>query len=236
MAALATGLTGIIFGLTRFVPGGPGRAYCGFVYFALPLVLVGWNQMRPVTLKWGMYLSLGSSLMVVILNPSHPLWPARWMQQELAGHPRFHCLAEPLKAYLQFSERASTGEELMRAMPADEPQVVVLVGDDRPLLPLFRPYSLKRRLLFLPPHATPKELNQLGARYVVVGGGAEVEYPELCDFLAKSGDYQLVMARDYTSKLVRGPEPWKLFLRNSVSTGNGAAPPKKTLKKIRKPR
>jgi hypothetical protein len=214
MAAGAAGLLCIVLALSQFVPGGVGRAYCGFLYFTLPLALVGWSRMRSWTLKCAMYLSLFSGLTVVILNPSHPLWPDHWVQQKLAHSPRFHHLAEQMNPYLEFSRRADTGESLMQQIPSDEHQVVVLVGDDRPLLPLFRPY-LKRQMLFLPPHATPKELNQLGARYVVVGGGAEVEYPELCDYLAKSGDYDLVMKRDYTSKLARGPEPWMLFCRHT---------------------
>jgi uncharacterized protein YozE (UPF0346 family) len=48
---------------------------------------------------------------------------------------------------------------------------------------------------------------------VIVGGGAEEQYPELCSYLEQSGDYELVLSHDYTSKLARGPETWKLFRR-----------------------
>lgn len=221
LAALATGLVCILLALSHFVSGSSGRAYCGFLYFALPLVLLGWNLMRPRALKWCLYLSLSSSLVSVIFYPSHPLWPARWAQQELAATPRFQRLAERMNPYLKYSERAVTGEELMQAVPDDEPAVVVLLGEDRPLLPLFRPYSQKTRLLFLPPHATPRALNGLGARYIVVGGGADESYPELCTYLAQSGDYELVARRDYTSKLVRGPETWTLY--RSVNLTNKPA-------------
>jgi hypothetical protein len=46
-----------------------------------------------------------------------------------------------------------------------------------------------------------------------VGGGGKEQYPELCGYVEQSGDYELVLSHDYTSKLVRGPEPWKLFRR-----------------------
>ena len=223
--ALMAGLVSILLALSQFVSGSSGRAYAGFLYFGLPLALAGWNRLRPATLMWCVYFSLGSSLLVVILYPSHPLWPARWVQQELSGSPRFHRVAELMKPYLEYSERADTGEELMQAIPAEEHQVVVLVGDDRPLLPLFRPYSLHRELLFLPPHCTPEELQQAGARYVVVGGGAAVEYPELCSYLAKSGDYKLVKHRDYTSKLVRGPEAWLLYRVNDETNATASNRP-----------
>lgn len=218
MLALASGLVSIGLALSQFVPGAVGRTYCGFLGLALPLALAGWNLMRPQTLKWGMYLSLFSSLLVVILYPSHPLWPTRWVQQSLAASPYFHRLAAEIIPYMQYAERAVTGEKLMQAIPADETRVLALVGEDRPLLPLFRPYSVGRRILFLPKFATPTELEQLDVNYVVVGGGAGEFYPQLCAYLTHSGHYRLVSSVAYTSKLVRGAETWQLFQRNEATS------------------
>jgi hypothetical protein len=67
----------------------------------------------------------------------------------------------------------------------------------------------------LPPHASPRELNRLNVNYVVVGGGAEEYYPELCAYLGQTNDYHLVDSRAYTSKLARGAELWKLYQRTS---------------------
>ena len=50
---------------------------------------------------------------------------------------------------------------------------------------------------------------------MIVGGGADETYPEICDYLEKSGDYILVLSHDYTSKLIRGAETWKLYRRTS---------------------
>jgi hypothetical protein len=212
--ALGAGVAGIFIALSQFVSGAAGRAYCGFLFFALPLALMGWNRMQAKMLNWSLYLSLGSSLLVLVLFPSHPLWPVRWVQQQLAGTPRFQRLAQQMEPYIEYSERADTGEALMRAIPFSARRVVILVGDDRPLLPLFRPYSLHRELLFLPPHATARDLNGLAADYVVTGGGAEVEYPELLEYLKATNDWRLVRQQDYTSKLARGPEIWRLYRRN----------------------
>jgi hypothetical protein len=104
----------------------------------------------------------------------------------------------------------------VQAIPASEPAVAVLIGEDRPLLPLFRPYSLGRDVLLLAPHAGQRELNRLQVNYVIVGGGAEEKYSELCSYLEQSGDYDLVLSHDYTSKLVRGAETWKLFRRKAL--------------------
>jgi hypothetical protein len=224
MIALATGLVCIVIALSRFVSGSSGRAYCGFLYFALPLALVGWHQMRPVTLRWSFYLSFASSFFIVIMYPSHPLWPACWTQHELAGSPHFHRLADMMIPYLKYSERAVTGESLMQAIPTNEESVVLLVGEDRPLLPLLRPY-FQRKFLFLPPHATSEDLNQLNAAYVVIGGGADEFYPELCDYLIKSPKYTLVLQANYTSKIVRGPEPWLLYKADTATNFAEVMPP-----------
>ncbi|MEI9959633.1 MAG: hypothetical protein WDM76_00470 [Limisphaerales bacterium] len=213
--AMIISLFCIIASLSKFVSSGAGRAFCGFLYVALPLAIVGWNSMKPGTLKLCLYLCLFSSVVSLVFNPSRPLWPARFVQHELASSPRFDWLAKKIElSYLKIPERAITANDIVRAIPSGEKSVVAVVGDDRPLLSLFRPYSVRRKVLFLPPHSPPKELSQLavkGAHYVVVGGGAQLPYPELCEYLEKSGDYKLVISRDYTSKLVRGPETWKLY-------------------------
>jgi hypothetical protein len=118
-----------------------------------------------------------------------------------------------MEPYLLMPERARTGETLVQAIPRDEPAMVVLAGEDRPLLALFRPYSLGRNVLLLAAHANQGELNRWQVNYVIVGGGAEEQYSELCRYMEQSGDYELVLSHDYTSKLVRGAETWKLFRR-----------------------
>jgi hypothetical protein len=118
-----------------------------------------------------------------------------------------------MELYTLVPERARTGEALMQAIPVSEPAVMVLAGGDEPLLALFRPYSLRRDVLLLPPHAVQRDLNHWQVNYVIVGGGAEEPYPELCSYVEQSGDYELVINHDYTSKLAIGADTWKLFRR-----------------------
>ena len=222
--AAAAGLTGLILALSQVVAENSGRTFCAFLYLFLPLAMAGWNSLRPRTLRLWVYLSLLSSWLSLILNPAHPLWPVHWVQQELARSPRWSSLADGLEPYLLFPERARTGQDLIQAIPAGEPVVVVLIKEDHPLLPLFYPWPTRHKLVLLPPQATIRELNRTGARYVIVGGGADDVYPELCSYLEKSGDYSLVLDHDYTSKLTRGPETWKLYKQQSVSPAAGHNP------------
>ena len=211
--AFVTGLAGYLLALSQFVPAAVGRTFCVFMFLAVPLAMMGWNSMRPQVLRASLYLCLASSLLSIVLNPERPLWPANRVHQALVGVPRFKRLAKVMEPYLLMPERARTGDVLVQAIPVDEPAVVVLTGEDRPLLAFFRPYSLGRDVLLLAPHASQRELDRWQVNYVVVGGGAEDKYPELCSYVEQSGDYELVISQDYTSKLVRGAETWKLFRR-----------------------
>jgi hypothetical protein len=210
---LAAGLVGYWLALSQILPSSVGRSFCVFLFLAIPLAMTGWNLMRPQVLRAGLYLCLASSVVSLVLNPERPLWPVRQVHQALAQMPRFKVLATVMEPYFLMPERARTGEALVQAIPSDEPAVVALVGDDRPLLPLFRPYSLDRDVLMLVSHANQRELNCLRVNYVIVGGGAEEHYSTLCRYLEQSGDYELVASRDYTSRLARGAETWKLFRR-----------------------
>jgi hypothetical protein len=213
--ALMAGLASLFMALSRVVAENSGRVFCGFLYFALPLSIAGWNLLAVKKLKAGFYLSLLTALTALILNPSLPLWPSNLAHQELSRSGRLSWLLSKLDPYFTFSARATTAREIVDAIPASEKQFAALVGNDRPLLPLFRPYSTGRKVCFLPPHASPRELNRLNVNYVVVGGGAEEYYPELCAYLGRTNDYHLVDSRAYTSKLARGAELWKLYQRTS---------------------
>ena len=159
------------------------------------------------------FLSLLSAVVALIFNPGRPLWPSEWAHQALAHSARFGWLEPRLEPYFNYAERARTAREIIADIPASEKQFAVLAGRDRPLLPMFQPYASGRRVVFLPGHATPAELNRLAVNYVVVGGGANEVYPELCAFLHQTNGYQLVESREYTSKLARGAEAWQLFER-----------------------
>jgi hypothetical protein len=148
------------------------------------------------------------------MEPSRPLWPAQWTYNKLLESPRTARFAAKLDSYFRIPERAHAGEALVQAIPASERQVLVLEGDDWPLLPLFRPYSLGRDVLLIPLHSTSKKLDELGVNYVIVGGGGAEYYPELCRYLDSEGSaFQAVMTRDYVSRVSRGGEPWTLYRR-----------------------
>jgi hypothetical protein len=211
--ALATGLAAMLMALARMVSENSGRAFEGFVFFLFPLALVGWNQLSRRQLKIAFALSLLSAITALTLTPSRPLWPAAWIHQKWADSGQHLNLLAKLEPYFRYADRATTAQEIIAAIPPSETEFAALVGMDRPLLPLYRPYSAARKVDLLPHDATPMDLNLLPVRYVVVGGGAEEDYPALCQYLRESKDYELVMRHAYTPRLARGSEDWELYLR-----------------------
>lgn len=210
---MVAGFAGFLLALSQFVPGTIGRIHCVFLFFAIPLAMTGWNLMRPQILRVGLYLCLVSSVLSLVLNPERPLWPARQIHQTMTGMPHFKRLAKVIEPYLLVSERARSGETLVQAIPDNEPALIMLAGKDNPLLALFRPYSLGRDVLLFAPHTDQRGINHWQVNYVIVGGGAEEYYPELCRYLEQSGDYEQVARHDYTSTMACGAETWKLYRR-----------------------
>lgn len=212
--AALSGTVLLVVATSQYVPGGMARTYTGFLFLALPVVILGWNLFRERALRWGMWLSLLTGVAPIVFEPGRPLWPAQWTYHQMANCPRSAGLAAKVEGYFQMPERAHAGEDLVQAIPGSEPQVLVLMGGDWPLLPMFRPYSLGRKVLLIPAHSAPQKLDELGVNYVIVGGGGPGDYPELCDYLAGgSGTFQRVLTRNYISKVTWGSEPWTLYRR-----------------------
>jgi len=216
--ASVSGLAALLMALSQMVSENSGRAFDGFLLFLLPLTLVGWNLLGARTLKIAFALSLLSALTALVLTPSRPLWPAAWFCQKWEASGQHPALLAKLEPYFRYADRASTAQEIVNAIPYSEKEFAALVGPDRPLLPLYRPYSAARKVDLLPPNTKPADLNRLPINYVVVGGGAQDEYAELYQYLHESKDFVLLLRHSYTSRLTRGPEDWELFIRRSAQT------------------
>jgi hypothetical protein len=200
--AALSGVGLLLAALSQFVPGGTARTYSGFLFLTLPLVILGWNLLGERSLRWGLWLSFLSALTAIVMEPSRPLWPAQWTYHKLLDSQRTARFAAKLDSYFRIPERAHAGEALVQE------------GDDWPLLPLFRPYSLGRDVLLIPLHSTSKKLDELGVNYVIVGGGGADYYPELCRYLdSEGGAFKAIMTRQYVSRVSRGAEPWTLYRR-----------------------
>ena len=218
------GLAGALVAMMFFLPTSIGRSSCGFLLLSLPLVIQGWLRARRGVITAFYYIALLSALATLMVNPGRPLWPVRhvraWLTHAAWGAP----LVKQLDTYLLISERARAGEGLLERIPRREPSVVGIVGEDRPLLPLFRPYNLHREVVLMPPRSTPDELLRLPSRYVVLGANADKQYSELSAYLQSGADYELVQALDYTSKISIGPETWRLYRKRAARVEPEPAP------------
>jgi hypothetical protein len=214
--AAVAGMVGLFIAFSQVVPMTIGRAYCGFLFFGIPLAMVGWNLLKPRTLRIGVCLCMCSSLASLIVNRDRPLWPVHFVQRIVAESPRFKRLERALDLYLLESKSAETGDEIVAAVPRDEPGMVALLA--HPELSLFDPFPSKRKVLFLPQNATVRELKMLQVNYVIVDGRSRDQFPQLYRYVEQSGDYELVLSHDYahyarTEGAQLKVETWKLYRR-----------------------
>ena len=215
--ALAAGLFGFVASVSQFLPGAIGRSFCGFIFLAFPLALAGWARFSTRACQWAVAACLVGSLLILVSDPSRPLWPAEWVHRQLerTGHRN---LAEKMAPYLEIPTRTRVARELVELIPPEEPVLLGLIAEDRPILPLMWP-ARHYRVVLLNEQATLADLQATHSNYVLVSGGAREFYPELCQYLAASGQYEPVKAQDYVSKLLRGPETWTLYHRKTPPGG-----------------
>lgn len=213
MFAALAGVGGLCTALALVVPGALGRTYCGFLFLVFPLAMLGWSMVGARPLRWAVIASLANAMLLLIINPARPLWPAGSIQTMLSRFDATSALAARMTPYVVFRSRAQTGEHLVRTIPREETTFLAIMAPDHPLLPLWRPYAWKRRVVFLDVKATVVDVLANAPNYLIVGGGAEQCYPAVCSYLRSSPVFVEVAKRDYVSKIAVGPETWRLYQR-----------------------
>lgn len=210
-AALA-GVAGFFLAVSRFLPSTVGRSSAGFVFLLFPLALVGWGRLSPRSQRGWVVLSVAASLLVLVMNPARPLWPVRpcvnWLEQN--GHAQEARFLDP---YVKVPQRAEAGRSLVRNIPADEPVFVALIGGEDPLLPTLTTDHALERVILLPANAPVEAFKETRSRYVLVSGMAVYSFPEICTYLEATREFELAQSAEYTCKLARGPQTWKLYRR-----------------------
>lgn len=187
-------------------PGTLGRSFVGFFVLMLPFAFCGLQAMRLSRLRVWSLLCLMAGIGVVILNPACPLWPARAFAESI-NNAR---LKKELIRYSKYSERSRSGRELVASVPASEDRVGAIIRDVYPATELWRPFSLRREVIFYPPDVDAARLRKDGVSYLVIQEPRLVSEGALReDFLIRT-DSIVVKEKKYTSYMQRGPEAWFL--------------------------
>ncbi len=150
----------------------PGaRIISPYYLFLAPLILRGRGQRAVTQARWWQYggrLVFGLALMVVVLTPSRPLWPARQVFARVAAwHPESKLWARAQRVYSVYGQRADILAPL-RALIPPEATTVGFVGAYTDLeTSLWRPYG-SRRLVCIDPPQFSSGRPQPAVHYVVV--------------------------------------------------------------------
>ena len=214
--AVVAGAFGFLAALSQMLVFAMGRSFLGFVMLGFPLAIAGWAWASPRLLRWAVPASLVGSVLAVAMNPARPLWPARAVHAALerSGQAR---LAKAFQPYVQITERNQTARDLVAAIPPGKAVLAAAIAEDRPILPFLLQCGPDLRVVLLNENAQLSDLARLRADYVLLSGGTEEFFPDLCRQLEQSPAFAKLRSQAYISKLVRGPEVWTLYRRKTAA-------------------
>jgi hypothetical protein len=179
----------------------------------LPLLLIGKATPTLIRTRWWrslMHLNLFLALIVLVLTPDRPLWPAKTILSKLTNqHPASHSLSRAFEVYSVYSYRSDSLANVRGLLPSDAKIIGFIGTADDCDFSLWLPLGSRHiENFFL--DDTPGRFQALGVQYVVVGG-LNLKYHQMSlDDWMKTTGAQLVAATNATEKVTDGPQPWYL--------------------------
>jgi hypothetical protein len=145
------------------------RHIAPFYPFLFALCLFGRVQATVVSSRWWRWaavFAVTSSLVMVIIVPSRPLWPSTSLLARVdANSPKI--LQRAKSGYEVYSGRSDGLGPLRDALPADANIVGFLNHSTSPELPLWKPY-MTRVVRHVLPNETIRSLQEEGLRYLIL--------------------------------------------------------------------
>ncbi|MGA3142651.1 MAG: hypothetical protein ABSF10_06360 [Verrucomicrobiota bacterium] len=188
----------------------PQRLIAPYYPLLLPLFLVGAGQSQIIRRCWwrvmvGVVLLL--ALVVLVLSPDRPLWPAKTiLSGAQARHPGQHLTARALKVYTIYSGRSDPLAGVRALLPPDIKVVGFIGTEDDTDISLWRPFGERRvEHFFL---TDPPEQIRQHVQCVVLGGFNLKEHNTTLDAWLQSSGAELVATTNATLKVAEGLQPW----------------------------
>jgi hypothetical protein len=178
----------LVFGLKAEVVGSSGRLLIPYypVLVVPPLLLLEEGLFRRRWWKGITAAVFGIAILVVILSPARPLWPAQTVLARLKqSHPSSRLLARAEVVYSVYATRANGFGPLVAELPADA-TVVGFVSFDDPETSLWWPMG-SRRIEHVTPDDTRQRLEARGIKYIIISSqpSASALPGTVADFLGK---------------------------------------------------
>ena len=188
----------------------PHRIIGPYYPLLLPALLVGGGHALVVRRRWWRRLALGATilaLVVLVLQPDRPLWPAQTILSKLAArHPDSHAVARAKEVYAVYAARNDALAGVRNLVPP-ETKVVGFIGtEDDCDISLWRPFGTRRVEHFFLTDS-PADIRQK-VQCVVVGGFNLEMHHQTIDGWLKSADAELIGTTNVLLKITEGPQPW----------------------------
>jgi hypothetical protein len=189
----------------------PARLIAPYYPLLLPLLLAGAGQSQIVRRAWWRALAGGVlflALVVLVLSPDRPLWPARHVLSRLATrHPNSHLISRALEVYTVYAKRSDPLADVRALLPQNLKAVGFIGTADDSDISFWLPFGSRRVEHFLLSDP-PERFRREQIEYVVVGGfNLQSRGVTLDAWLQKSGA-ELVASTNATLKVSEGPQAW----------------------------
>jgi hypothetical protein len=188
----------------------PQRLIAPYYPLLLPLLLTGAGQSQIIRRRWWRRLVGGGlvlALVVLVLSPDRPLWPAKTILSRASSrHPDQRLLARALKVYTVYSGRSDALAGVRVLLPPDIKVVGFIGTKDDCDISLWRPLGERRvEHFFL---TDPPEQIRQHVQYVVVGGFNLKENDTTLDAWLQFSGAELLATTNATLKVAEGLQPW----------------------------
>jgi hypothetical protein len=189
----------------------PGRLIAPYYPLLLPGLLVGAGQAYLVRRYWWRALAgvvIFLALVVLVISPDRPLWPAQTILASLAArHPASHLISRAHEVYAIYAKRSDPLAGVRSLLPPDIKVVGFMGTADDCDISLWLPFGSRRVEHFLL-NDPPERFRQEGVEYAVIGGAnLEMHGVTLEDWMKKN-DAELVSQTSATLKVSEGSKPW----------------------------
>jgi len=189
----------------------PARLISPYYPLLLPALLVGARQADSVRRRWWRLMVGGVlllALLVLVLTPGRPLWPAQTvLSKVLAWKPGQRSIARALAVYSVYDVRSDPLANV-RALLPEELSVVGFMGTADDIdISLWRPF-LARRVEHILLSDTAAQIRQRHIRYAVVGGWNLAANDTTLAAWLQRARAELVATETATLTVAQGPQAW----------------------------
>jgi len=188
------------------------RLISPYYLLLVPLLLMGRGQSPLTRRRWWRMLALGVlalALVVLVLSPDRPLWPAQTLLTKvLERHPNLGAVRRALDVYSVYSRRNDALAGVRTLLPPGLDAVGFIGDGDDCDISLWRPFGSRRVDHFLVTDPPAYVWSRVG--YVVVGGCILQERNVRLEDWLRQNHAEVIGVTNVLEKLGEGSQPWYL--------------------------